>query len=56
MTPALTTSAPKARAPCASSRSIQAPDSRVSRPISTRAPDGSGSARMMAAPSRRTVA
>src|SRR5437762_8449000 len=55
-TPALVTVAPSPDAPCASSASIQTPDSRVSRPTSSRgasAPDGS--ARTKAAPSRRTV-
>ena len=55
MTPALTTSAPHARAPCASSRSSHTPDSRVSRPMSTRGAARRGSARTSAAPMRRTV-
>src|SRR5207342_2898751 len=56
-TPTLVTDAPSPQAPCASSASIQPPDSRVSRP--TRNCGDSvpcGSARTSAAPSRLTVA
>src|SRR5215470_11561624 len=55
-TPALVTCAPSPAAPCASSASIQAPDSRVSRPTRILGDDEPcGSARTTAAPSRRTV-
>ncbi len=61
-TPALVTTAPSPEAPCASSASIHPPDSRVSRPTSSRgaapaalSPLVCGSARTSEAPSRRTV-
>src|SRR3954447_8566303 len=61
-TPALVTTAPSPVAPCASSASIHPPDSRVSRPTSSRgaapaapAPLVCGNARTSEAPSRRTV-
>src|SRR5476649_284606 len=54
--PALVTVAPSPAAPCASSASIHEPDSRVSRPTSSRGDAmPCGSARTTAAPSRRTV-
>src|SRR4051812_23350369 len=55
-TPALVTSPPWLTTPCASDASIQAPDSRVSRPTSNFAAlRRSGSARTSAAPSRAIV-
>src|SRR5262249_55500244 len=55
-TPVLTTTAPSPEAPCASSASIQTPDSRVSRPTSNRGNSlVGGSGRTTAAPRGRTV-
>src|SRR5918996_3402359 len=56
ITPALVSVPPSLVMPAASSRSIQAPDSRVSRPARKRTlPEPDRSARVSAAPSRRIV-